>query len=73
MTMHKPDDRLIITTRDLGLAIRDHLEDNNVAALNADCEEMGSDTVDFVDCSDPHNLTVHMLNGQAFIVRIIAA
>jgi hypothetical protein len=63
-----------LTTRDIGLAIRDHLEDHDVFALNEDGERIGggSDVVEFVECSDANNLTIHMLNGQRFAVRIVA-
>ena len=58
------------TTRDIGFAIRDFLEDRVICHLNRDGEERGRDTVEFVDISDADNPVIHMLGGQTFRVRI---
>lgn len=61
------------TTRDIGLAIRDHIEGKPVWRLEADTEIADSDReVTEVDASDPNNLIVYLENGQTFTVRIIA-
>lgn len=64
------------TTRDIGLAVRDHLEDHTVTHFvgveDGDLDERGQGEVRFVDVSDPNNLVVHTDNGQTFTLRIIA-
>jgi hypothetical protein len=61
------------TTRDIGLAIRDHIEGKPVWRFDEDTEIADSDReVAEVDASDPNNLVLHMDNGQTFTVRIIA-
>jgi hypothetical protein len=63
------------TTRDLGFAIRDHLENSAVAVFTIVGDEIheGERTeIGFVDISDPDNPIVHFPNGQRFQLRIIA-
>lgn len=63
-------------THDLGIAIRDFLEDQEFHLFDNSAGEMEEteDTrhVEFVDVSDPNNLIVMIDNGQTFTVRIIA-
>lgn len=61
-----------MNTRDLGLAIRDFIEGN--AFQHFDDEGEGTSRwarVDFVDCSDPNNLQVHLSTGEFFTVRVV--
>jgi hypothetical protein len=61
------------TTRDLGLAIRDHIEEHAVYHINAAGEERGdAGEVSYVDVSDANNPIVFLDNGQRFQVRIFA-
>lgn len=62
-------------TRDIGLAIRDFLEQRTVTHYedrDGALEPCGDDEVVAVDVSDPDNLTVCLDNGQSFTVRIFA-
>lgn len=63
-----------LNPRDIGFAIRDHLEGHAVTAFvedkDGDLTEDGQTTVDFVDISDPDSLIVYVNNGQRFGVRI---
>ena len=64
-----------INTRDLGLAIRDFLENRSIAHFaeneHGDLDEFPEvATVDYVDVSDPNNLRVSTDTGQWFTVRI---
>jgi hypothetical protein len=61
-----------LTTRDIGLAIRDFLEDKELYSFNEHGEEGAAETVDFIDVSDAHNPRILLANGQQFIVRIFA-
>lgn len=67
-----------ITTRDLGLAIRDFLESQVISRFEGD-ETLGHDVlkeipnaaaIDFIDASDPNNLKVYVDTHQIFEVRI---
>lgn len=65
-------------TRDIGIAIRDFMEGNNMSHFEEKDGELtfGLDDyaeVKFVDISDPDNPTIHLGNGQQFICRIFAA
>lgn len=65
----------MLNTRDIGLAIRDALEERTAIHYEErgdELEESGSTEFEFVDVSDPNNLTVFMANGQAFTLRIFA-
>ena len=63
----------MITTNDLGLAIRDHIEDHDVNHYDGDVEVEGAiEYVNHVDVSDANNPRVYLSNGQKFIIRIIA-
>jgi hypothetical protein len=67
--------KVTFTTRDLGLAIRDHLEQSTVChyeeKAGGEVAEVARDEAVFVDATDPNNLIVG-LNGQMFQVRIFA-
>ncbi len=63
-------------TRDLGIAIRDFLDDQDFHLLKETddgLEESGDmrEVVD-IDASDPNNLFVLLDNRQTFIIRIVA-
>ncbi len=63
-------------TRDLGIAIRDFLHDQDFHLLKETgdgLEESGDmrEIVD-IDASDPNNLFVLLDNRQTFIIRIVA-
>ena len=64
------------TTRDLGLAIRDFLDDQYFHVLEETddgLEESGDmRKIVSIDVSDPNNLKIKLDNGQAFVVRILA-
>ena len=65
------------TTRDLGFAIRDFLDDREFYHFeeNADGDPIESEeTLEIadVDVSDPDNLKIRLANGQTIVVRIIA-
>jgi hypothetical protein len=65
------------TTRDLGFAIRDFLDDREFYHLeeNADGDLIESEEtfeIADVDVSDPDNLKIRIAYGQTFVVRIIA-
>jgi len=62
------------TTRDLGLLIRDMIEDRDFEVFDADRdnETVGLDCVTSVDASDPNNLEVLVGSGRRFTIRIIA-
>lgn len=61
-----------LTTRDIGLALRDHFEDHDVCHFHDD-REGERQKVDFIDVSDPNNPVVFIDNGQKFQVRIFMA
>lgn len=70
---------IVFNTRDVGLAIRDHLEQNCITHfeerdLDGDEElvEGERDEVVAVDVSDAHNPIICLDNGQTFTVRIFA-
>ncbi len=67
------------TTRDLGLAIRDFLDDREFYHFEEGADESSElheseETFEIadVDVSDPNNLKIRLDNGQSFLVRIIA-
>lgn len=64
-------------TRDLGIAIRDALEDENFHILKEEEGELIESgqmvEITVIDVSDPDNPIVELENGQQFIIRIIAA
>lgn len=64
---------LTVTTRDLGLAIRDFIEGRDFAIFDGDQDSGARVEIDFVDVSDPHNPVVHLSNGRVFRVSIVAA
>ena len=65
------------TTHDLGILIRDCIEDREFKIYGEDASgdivEAADDEVICVDMSDPSNLLVQTLDGQCFRVRIFAA
>jgi hypothetical protein len=64
-----------VTTSDLGLAIRDFLKGQEFVIFSGDTDT-GTGTraeVDFIDVSDSHNPIIHLANGQAFRIVILAA
>jgi hypothetical protein len=65
-----------VTTKDLGLAIRDFIEEHKFCAFEEVNGEINPtkdwQKIQFVDCGDPSNLLVHLENGQRFRVRIFA-
>lgn len=65
-----------VNTRDLGLFIRDMIEDREFCTYyerRGDLRECRAKAeIVHVDVSDPDNLTVALRNGQTFTVRIIA-
>jgi DNA-directed RNA polymerase alpha subunit len=66
-----------LNTRDIGLAIRDHLEGNEVYHYDqrgdGELYQDDSYTVEAVDVSDAHNPIVYLCNGQVFNVRIFVS
>lgn len=56
-----------VTTRDLGIMIRDFIEGRLIVEGKA-----GPVMIDMVDVSDADNAIVYLENGQTFTVRIIA-
>lgn len=66
----------MINTRDLGLAIRDHLEEKTVTHFAEDADgalrEMDCFEVTEIDVSDPSNLLVYTSSGRKFRVRIFS-
>lgn len=61
-----------VTTRDVGLAIRDFIEGETFYHFGDDKPEPGRDRFEVVDCSDPDNLHIVTMAGVHFTVRIIA-
>lgn len=67
-----------ITTRDIGLAVRDALEHLTHVPIYQD-DEHGDDTevarmeIWNVDVSDPSNVLIDMANGQTFVLRVVAS
>ncbi len=64
-----------LETRDIGILIRDRLEDDTVCSHrehDGDLIEDGEEEIEFIDVSDPDNLVIFVSNGQTFTVRIIA-
>lgn len=67
-------------TRDLGLAISGLAEgmefpgyvESGVEGEECELVKSGWFAIDHVDASDPDNLVIHLDNGQAFTLRIIA-
>ena len=63
----------IAKARDLGLAIRDFLEDREFIHYRSNMEESPyRSTVEFIDVSDANNPLVYLTNGQKFRIRIVA-
>jgi hypothetical protein len=67
-TMGRP-----LTTDDIGLAIRDLIEDKPFVTYDRDGDPDGRGHFHFVDCSDASNLEIATASGARFIVRIFAA
>lgn len=63
---------MTLNTRDIGLAIRDFIEDRAIIHYEGDEERGEPHGVAFVDASDANNLHLHMASGEVFTVRIIA-
>jgi hypothetical protein len=62
-----------LTTADIGVAIRDHLEDKEVEALDWEGDAVTTDDkfeIQWVDLSDAHNPIVHTTGG-IFRVSIV--
>ena len=59
------------STRDIGLLIRDMIEDREMDQFDLDGDKCGDDHIDFVDVSDANNLRVLTESGATFVVRII--
>jgi hypothetical protein len=62
------------TTADVGLLIRDMVEDTDMDVLDRSgevVETVTTDHVDFVDVSDPHNPRIVMSSGAVFVARIV--
>jgi hypothetical protein len=65
--------KTLFTTRDLGIAIRDHIEEHRITHFRGDLLETElAGEIAGVDVSDPSNLRVHLDNGQSFRVRIFS-
>lgn len=60
-----------MVTSDLGLAIRDHIEDHSFEHFDGDQGTGRIAHVEFVDASDPSNLVVHCDTGEVFTIRIL--
>lgn len=78
MTTSPEKTKVQFSTRDIGLAIRDFLEQQYVHHFadtpEGDIEQIdGEEEVVAVDVSDPSNLIVSLYNGQQFTVRIFAS
>jgi hypothetical protein len=62
--------------RDVGLLIRDMIEDTEFIVYSDEQDESGElgvagyRRINVVDCSDPGSLVLHLDNGQRFTVRI---
>lgn len=61
-----------LTTRDIGYALRDHLDDKTVPASDGEGEILTDDyaKVSHIDISDASNPLIYLENGQAFALKI---
>lgn len=76
MTLMEVDgkDPVLFSCRDIGIAIRDHLEDHTVAHLIGDnLTPDESEEVTNIDVSNPEKLILQLSNGQQFRIRVEAA
>lgn len=64
----------MLTTSDIGFAIRDFLEDRVINHIDRDTTEtFEGPECEYVDVFNPDNPVILMSNGQQFQVRIFAA
>lgn len=66
-----------LNTRDIGVALRDHLEEKSIFALRENeagnlCETPHAFEVTFVDVSDPRNPVIEIDNQQRFKLHIVS-
>jgi len=61
-----------VTTRDIGLAIRDHIEGREVYVYDEEVP-LYRRAIEYVDASDPDNLVIGLDSAQRFLVRIVRA
>lgn len=61
-----------ITTRDIGLNLRDELDGAQITIYEDDKAVSRDHFVELIDVSDPHNPKLFLSNGQTFTIRIIA-
>ncbi|MFC5509292.1 hypothetical protein [Bosea massiliensis] len=69
-----PDHQRGPITSDIGLLIRDMVEDRPFKLFKLDgdtVEEGGDDEVTLVDVSDANNPRIHTASGAVFVVRIV--
>ena len=65
----------MLSTKDIGILIRDRLEDNCVYELDWQADPVQQKVwhnIDFVDVSDANNPVIHLSNGQKFKIVILA-
>jgi len=68
-----PVKNILMNTRDIGLALRDFLEEMDIFHFDEHGNETEhQQTVETVDVSDPHNPVIWLDNGQRFLVHIVA-
>lgn len=61
-----------MTSRDLGLAIRDFLDCRTIHHFEDDDDKGPADWISSIDVSDANNPVIYMNSGRKFVVRIIA-
>jgi len=72
--MSKKEVEAPTTTADVGLLIRDMVEDTDMDVLDRSGDEVKivtTDHVDHVDVSDPHNPRIILASGAVFVARIV--
>lgn len=60
-----------VTTRDVGLAVRDGLEHLTHVTKWADDRPLGRSPIADVDVSDPDNIILQVESGETFVIRVI--
>lgn len=65
----------MLSTKDIGILIRDRIEGDFVVAHNWESDPIEvkeTRDVNFVDVSDANNPVIHLSNGQKFKIVILA-
>ncbi len=58
------------TTDEIGLFIRDKLDNTSIESLNFNTRET-QDHIVYVDGVDPNNLRLNMESGAVFVIRVV--